>query len=130
MLKRLRHGSTGPSLLSAGIVLALMITPIITVVTREVSPPFPENDKAGALALGATRWEMISGVVLPHSTGGLTGAVMLGLGRAMGETIAVTLLIGGRRTRITVNLFGAGDAMPAQISRYLSEAAGDCSGPR
>ena len=56
----------------------------------------PVNDKSGALALGATRWEMIRGVVFPHSSGGLTGAVMLGLGRAMGETVAVALIIGAR----------------------------------
>ena len=68
-----------------------MITPIITSVTREVFLTVPVNDKSGALALGATRWEMIKGVVIPHSSGGLTGAVMLGLGRAMGETVAVAL---------------------------------------
>ena len=73
-----------------------MITPIITSITREVFDTVPRNDKEGALALGATRSEMITGVVLPHSSAGLTGAVMLGLGRAMGETIAVAaLLIGG-----------------------------------
>ena len=75
----------------------------------------------GALALGATRWEMIRGVVLPHSSGGVTGAVMLGLGRAMGETVAVALIIGARPD-ITLNLFGVGETMPAQIFRQLSEA--------
>jgi phosphate transport system permease protein len=65
--------------------------------------------------------EMIRGVVLPHSTGGLTGAVMLGLGRAMGETVAVALLIGAR-PNITANLFAVGETMPAQIFRNLSEA--------
>ena len=113
--------STGSSFASAGIVLALMITPIITAVTREVFNTVPENDKAGALALGATRWEMVRGVVLPHSSGGLTGAVMLGLGRAMGETVAVALLIGAR-PNITANIFGVGETMPAQIFRNLSEA--------
>ena len=105
-----------------------MITPIITAVTREVFMTVPDNDKAGALALGATRWEMIRGVVLPHSSGGLTGAVMLGLGRAMGETVAVALLIGAR-PQITANLFGAGETMPAQIFRNLSEADGTYSAP-
>jgi phosphate transport system permease protein len=119
------QGSAGISLLTAGIVLAIMITPIITSVSREVFGTVPRNDKEGALALGATRSEMISGVVLPHSLGGLTGAVMLGLGRAMGETIAVTLLIGGVAPRITANLFGPSDAMPSAIARNLPEASGD-----
>ena len=116
------HGS-GSSFMSAGIVLALMITPIITSVTREVFMTVPENDRYGALALGATRWEMIKGVVIPHSSGGLTGAIMLGLGRAMGETVAVALLIGAS-PQISANLFGRGETMPAQIFRSLSEAGG------
>lgn len=113
--------STGSSYASAALILALMIIPIITAVTREVFTTVPANDKAGALALGATRWEMIRGVVLPHSTGGMTGAVMLGLGRALGETVAVALLIGARPD-ITANIFAPGETMPAQIFRNLSEA--------
>lgn len=113
--------STGSSFASAALILALMIIPIITAVTREVFTTVPVNDKAGALALGATRWEMIRGVVLPHSTGGVTGAVMLGLGRALGETVAVALLIGAR-PEVTANLFAPGETMPAQIFRNLSEA--------
>ncbi len=113
--------STGSSFMSAGLILALMITPIITSVTREVFATVPINDKSGALALGATRWEMIRGVVFPHSFGGMTGAVMLGLGRAMGETVAVALIIGAV-PRISLNLFGVGETMPAQIFRQLSEA--------
>jgi len=113
--------STGSSFMSAGLILALMITPIITSVTREVFLTVPENDKSGALALGATRWEMIRGVVFPHSFGGMTGAVMLGLGRAMGETVAVALVIGAV-PQISLNLFGVGETMPAQIFRQLSEA--------
>jgi len=122
----LGQGSAGISLLTAGIVLAIMITPIVTSVSREVFATVPRNDKEGALALGATRAEMITGVVIPHSLGGLTGAVMLGLGRAMGETIAVTLLIGGVSSpRITANILGPSDAMPSGIARQLSEAVGD-----
>ncbi|HRW36532.1 MAG: phosphate ABC transporter permease subunit PstC [Acidimicrobiales bacterium] len=117
---------SGISLLTAGIVLAIMITPIITTVTREVFETVPRNDKEGALALGATRWEMVSGVILPHSLGGITGAVMLGLGRAMGETIAVTLLIGAvANPEITIDVLSPGEAMPAAIARKLPEAAGD-----
>jgi phosphate transport system permease protein len=114
-------GTTGLGFMTAGLVLALMITPIITSVTREVFLTVPRNDKDGALALGATRWEMIRGVVLPHSSGGMTGAVMLGLGRAMGETIAVALTIGAS-PQIVANLFGAGEAIPAAIARSLNEA--------
>ena len=121
VLRTVLGPSTGSSYASAALILALMITPIITAVTREVFATVPANDKAGALALGATRWEMIRGVVLPHSTGGVTGAVMLGLGRAMGETVAVALLIGARPD-ITANIFAVGETMPAQIFRNLSEA--------
>ena len=119
------QNSAGISLLTAGIVLAIMITPIITSVSREVFDTVPRNDKEGALALGATRSEMINGVVIPHSLGGLTGAVMLGLGRAMGETIAVTLLIGGVTPRISANLLGPSDSMPSAIARNLGESSGD-----
>jgi phosphate transport system permease protein len=123
VLNTLFAPGSGSSFMSAGLVLALMITPIITSVTREVFMTVPVNDKSGALALGATRWEMIKGVVIPHSSGGLTGAVMLGLGRAMGETVAVALLIGAS-PQISANLFGRGETMPAQIFRSLSEAGG------
>lgn len=114
--------SSGSAYMSAGMILALMITPIITSVAREVFTTVPVNDKSGALALGATKWEMIKGVVIPHSFGGLTGAVMLGFGRALGETVAVALIIGAV-PNITTNLFAKGETMPAQIFRQLSEAS-------
>lgn len=114
---------TGRGFFTAGLILAIMITPIITSVTREVFATVPSNDKDGALALGATRWEMIRGVVFPHSIGGMVGATMLGLGRAMGETIAVALVIGST-PQITSNLFAGGDAMPAVIANQFGEAAG------
>jgi phosphate transport system permease protein len=123
VLNSLFGQSSGFSFMSAALILALMITPIITSVTREVFLTVPVNDKSGALALGATRWEMIKGVVLPHSSGGLTGAVMLGLGRAMGETVAVALVIGAS-PQISANLFGKGETMPGQILRSLPEAGG------
>ena len=115
---------SGQSFMTAGLIVALMIIPIITSITREVFLTVPRNDKDGALALGATRWEMITGVVLPHSTSGVTGAVMLGLGRAMGETIAIALVIGASPA-IVVNLFGQGEAMPSVIARNLNESSGD-----
>lgn len=116
-------GGTGRSFMTAGIILAIMITPIITSVTREVVATVPPGEKAAALALGATRWEMIRGAVLPHSFGGMVGAVMLGLGRAMGETIAVALVIGSS-TQIVANLFQSGNAIPAVIANSFGEASG------
>ncbi|MBX6750195.1 MAG: phosphate ABC transporter permease subunit PstC [Micromonosporaceae bacterium] len=105
----------GPrAFMTAGIIVAIMIIPIITSITREVFATVPNADKQAALALGATRWEMIRGAVFPHSFGGVVGAVMLGLGRAMGETIAVSLTIGAA-TQITANLFGSGNTLPARI---------------
>lgn len=114
---------SGQSFMTAGIIVGLMIIPIITSIVREVFETVPKNEKHGALALGATRWEMINGVVFPHSTGGIVGAVMLGLGRAMGETIAVALVIGAS-PQITANLFSQGEAMPSIIARNLNEASG------
>ena len=86
--------TSGASFFTAGIILAFMITPIVTSLSREVIATVPAIDREGAYALGATRWEMIRGVVWPHSQGGVVGAVLLGLGRAMGETIAAALVIG------------------------------------
>ena len=112
----------GRSFLTAGIILAVMIIPIITSLSREVIETTPPGDKEGALALGATRWEMISAAVLPHSAGGLVGAVMLGLGRAMGETIAAALVIGSALGQLTVNPFAPGNSMPAVIANEWGEA--------
>ena len=112
----------GLSFLTAGLILAVMITPIITSLSREVIDTTPSADKEAALALGATRWEMIRATVLPHSRGGLVGAVMLGLGRAMGETIAVALVIGSTHGQITANPFASGNSMPAVIANEWGEA--------
>ena len=112
----------GKSFLTAGLVLAVMITPIVVSLSREVIETTPQNEKEAALALGATRWEMIRGSVLPHSKGGLVGAVMLGLGRAMGETIAVALVIGSATGAITLNTFASGNSMPAVITAEWGEA--------
>jgi phosphate transport system permease protein len=111
----------GRNFLSAGIIVAIMITPIITSITREVFATVPSDHKQAALALGATRWEMIKGSVLPHSFGGVVGAVMLGLGRAMGETIAVALVVGGD-FQIKPNLFAAGYTIPSLIANQFGEA--------
>jgi phosphate transport system permease protein len=117
-----QHFDLGRSFLTAGIILAIMIIPIVTSLSREVLETTPPSDKEGALALGATRWEMIGAAVLPHSAGGLVGAVMLGLGRAMGETIAAALVIGSALGQITLNPFAPGNSMPAVIANEWGEA--------
>jgi phosphate transport system permease protein len=116
-------GTSGRSLFTAGLIVALMVTPIVTSLTREVFDTVPAAQKEAALALGATRWEMIRGAVFPYGRGGVVGAVMLGLGRAMGETIAVVLLIGSS-AQITAHLFGSGDSMAATIANQFGEATG------
>jgi phosphate transport system permease protein len=115
--------TSGASFFTAGIILAFMITPIVTSLSREVIATVPTIDKEGAYALGATRLEVITGAVWPHSQGGIVGAVLLGLGRAMGETIAVALVIGSSAT-ITSHLFAPGDSMPAVIANQFGEASG------
>lgn len=116
------HFGLGRSFLTAGIILAVMITPIITSLAREVIETTPATDKEAALALGATRWEMICAAVLPHSRSGLVGAVMLGLGRAMGETIAAALVIGSALGQVTLNPLASGNSMPAVIANEWGEA--------
>ena len=116
------HFGLGRSFLTAGIILGIMITPIITSLAREVIETTPASDKEAALALGCTRWEMITATVLPHSKGGLVGAVMLGLGRAMGETIAAALVIGSALGQITLDPFAPGNSMPAVIANEWGEA--------
>ena len=115
---------SGASFFTCGIILAFMITPIVTSLSREVFATVPAIDKEGAYALGATRWEMITGAVWPHSQGGVVGAVLLGLGRAMGETIAAALVIGSSPV-ITSHLFAAGYDMPAVIANQFGEASGE-----
>jgi phosphate transport system permease protein len=114
---------SGTSFFTAGIILAFMITPIVTSLSREVIATVPTIDREGAYALGATRLEMIRGVVFPHSQAGIVGAVLLGLGRAMGETIAAALVIGSS-TQITSHLFAPGYNMPAVIANQFGEAFG------
>ena len=120
-----QNGSvSGPSFFTAGIILAFMITPIVTSLSREVIATVPAIDREGAYALGATRWEMIRGVVFPHSQAGIVGSVLLGLGRAMGETIAAALVIGSS-TQITARLFSPGYNMPSVIANQFGEASGE-----
>src|SRR5450631_59475 len=117
-----QHFDLGRSFLTAGIILAIMIIPIITSLSREVIDTTPPGDKEGALAIGTSRWEMITETVLPHSAGGLVGAVMLGLGRAMGETIAAALVIGSALGQMTLRPLAPGNSMPAVIANEWGEA--------
>jgi phosphate transport system permease protein len=113
----------GASFFTAGLILAIMITPIITSLSREVIATVPDIDKEGAYALGATRWEMIRGAVWPHSQGGVVGAILVGFGRALGETIAVALVIGDS-VEVTPHLFYTGHSIAAIIALQFGEATG------
>jgi phosphate transport system permease protein len=112
----------GLSFFSAGVVLAIMILPIIAAITREVFVAVPEGERQGAYALGATRWEVISKVIVPRSAPGIIGASMLGLGRALGETIAVALLVGGS-IAVDHSLFHPGYTIAALIANTFQESA-------
>jgi phosphate ABC transporter permease protein PstC len=114
----------GPNYFIAGLILAIMILPIVSAISREVISTVPADLKEASLALGATRWEMIRMAVLPYSRAGITGAAMLGLGRAIGETIAVTLVIGNAPT-IGDNIFAQGYTLAAVIASEFGEAAND-----
>jgi phosphate transport system permease protein len=107
----------------ASLVLAIMILPIVSAIAREVIATVPLENKEAALALGATRWEMIRMAILPYSRSGIVGGAMLGLGRALGETIAVVLLIGGAPT-IGKHLFSQGYSLAAVIANEFGEATG------
>jgi phosphate ABC transporter permease protein PstC len=106
----------------AGLILAIMILPIVCAISREVLATVPAENKEAALALGATRWEMIRMTVLPYARPGITGGAMLGLGRAIGETIAVVLTIGNAPT-IGKHLFDQGYTLAAVIANEFGEAA-------
>jgi phosphate ABC transporter permease protein PstC len=112
----------GPNYFIAGLILAIMILPIVSAISREVIATVPVAQKEAALALGATRWEMIRMAVLPYSRAGISGAAMLGLGRAIGETIAVTLVI-GNAPQIGHTVFAQGYTLAAVIANEFGEAA-------
>jgi len=114
----------GPSMLAAGIILAIMALPYISSVSREVLMAVPRSQREAALALGATRWEMIRDAVIPYAKSGIIGGIMLGLGRALGETMAVTMVI-GNRLEISASLFAPGYTMASLIANQFSEATND-----
>jgi phosphate transport system permease protein len=114
----------GIGMLAAGIILAIMIVPIIASITREVLTAVPQNQREAVLALGATRWEMIRMGVLRNARIGIVGGIILGLGRALGETMAVTMVI-GNTPQIAKSLFAPGYTMASVIANEFSEATGD-----
>lgn len=114
----------GVGLLTASIILAIMILPIISSLTRDIMQAVPNSQREAVLALGATRWEMIRIGVLRNSRIGIVGAVMLGLGRALGETMAVTMVI-GNHPEIPHSLFAPGYTLASVIANEFSEATGD-----
>jgi phosphate transport system permease protein len=114
----------GPSMLSASLILAIMVMPFITSVSREVLLAVPASQREASLALGATRWEAAWTAVVPYARSGIIGAVILGLGRALGETMAVTMLIGNRH-EISASLLAPGYSMAAAIANEFAEATGD-----
>ena len=114
----------GPSMLTAGVILAIMVLPYISSVSREVLLAVPRTQREAALALGATRWEAISRAVLPYARTGIIGGVILGLGRALGETMAVTMVIGNRH-EIAASLFAPGYTIAALVANEFTEASGD-----
>jgi len=115
---------SGISYFGAGVILAIMIIPIISSLCREVFATVPDDERQAAYALGATKWEMIREVVLARGRAGVISAVMLGLGRALGETIAVALLIGSK-VSIDASILKPGYSMAAVIANQFQEATGE-----
>ena len=114
----------GIGMLAAGIIMAIMVVPIVASITREVLTAVPQSQREAVLALGATRWEMIRMGVLRNARIGIVGGVILGLGRALGETMAVTMVI-GNRPEVSKSLFAPGYTMASVIANEFTEATGD-----
>ena len=116
----------GVGFLAAGIILAIMIIPIITAVTRDAIRAVPNEQREAMFALGATRWETIQRAVLPYCRSGIIGGIILGLGRALGETMAVTMVI-GNSYKLTASLFSPGSTIASTIASQFSEASAGVS---
>ncbi len=114
----------GVGLLAGGLILAIMIVPTIAAVSRDVLRAVPVDQREAMLALGATRWEMIQGAVIPYARTGIIGGIILGLGRALGETMAVTMVI-GNRPAVSASLFAPGYTLASVIANEFTEAATD-----
>ncbi|MDR3709026.1 MAG: phosphate ABC transporter permease subunit PstC [Capsulimonadaceae bacterium] len=115
----------GSDMLAAALILAIMVTPYITSVSRDILRAIPRVVRDGSFALGATQWETIERVVLPYARAGVIGAVILGLGRALGETMAVTMVIGNSGSHLNLSLFAPGYTMASIIANELPEASTD-----
>lgn len=116
--------ANGPSLLAAALLLALMILPYVTAVSREVIAAVPRSQREAALALGATRWEMLRDAVLPGARTGILGGIALALGRALGETMAVTMVIGNRHD-LSWSILSPGYTLASLLANEFGEASGD-----
>ncbi len=114
----------GEGILTASVILSIMILPVISSITREVMGAVPTSQREGVLALGATRWEMIRIAVLRNARIGIVGGIILGLGRALGETMAVTMVI-GNNPQISKSLFAPGYTLASVIANEFTEATGD-----
>lgn len=112
----------GLGLLAAGMILVIMVLPLITSISREVILTTPTAQREALLALGATRWEVIRNAVLPYSRIGITGGVILALGRALGETMAVTMVVGNQASPISPSLFNTGYTLSSVIANQFGEA--------
>ncbi len=123
LLPLFRGPTSGTSFLTAGVVLAIMVLPILVALSRDVIRAVPRDLQEASLALGATKAETTWSVVLPYARAGITGAVLLALGRALGETIAVTMVI-GNRPEITVHLFSPGYTLASVLANEFTEAVG------
>jgi phosphate transport system permease protein len=119
-----RGAPYGVGFLTAGLILAVMVVPFITSVSREVLLAVPRVQREAALALGATRWEMLRMAVLPYARSGIAGSILLALARALGETMAVTMVI-GNKPQIAASLFEPGYTMPAVLANEFTEATDD-----
>jgi phosphate transport system permease protein len=123
VLNQLVQGpARGRDMLVAGVILSIMILPTIMSVAREVISTVPGTQREGMLALGATKWEMIRGAVIPYARTGIVGAAILGLGRAIGETMAVTMLIGNSSTKISWSILTPGYTMASAIANQFADA--------
>lgn len=112
----------GRDLLNGGVILAIMILPTIMSITREILRAVPDTQREGMLAIGATKWETIVGAVLPYARVGIAGGIVLGLARAVGETMAVTMVIGNSSSSIKASLFTPGYTMASAIANQFTEA--------
>src|SRR5262249_31385725 len=118
------QNSTGRGIFTASVILAIMVVPYIAAITYDVCRAVPPSERQGSLALGSTRWQMIWRVVLPYARPGIIAACFLALGRALGETMAVAMLV-GNNPKVTWNIFEPGTTIPSVIANELGSASYD-----